>query len=299
VRQLLQVLTGEPTCSIFRTDIKSYFESVPFADIILRLESDGLRNNAAIAHLRNLNSLLLNMHSYSGLPRGLALSSTIAEYALHTFDRDVFNRDSVLYYTRYVDDICIVHFDEPQLFQSFVETTLPFGLKLNATKTQSLALPSTAQLEFLGYRIALTQPLKVAIATTKIGKAKKRIVLSLKEFVRNKNFNLLLDRLRFLSCSTRMNKVGRKTPVYTGFRHVYRLCDPQAITAQLREVDAFFHGILNSKRFSLGRSLRAILTDEQAMLLQRVSFEKNYSSHVSFKGKPTTIDKLRRAWQYE
>src|ERR1039458_2632879 len=58
VKQLLQVLAGETKCNIFRTDIKSYFESVPFAEIISRLESDGLRNNSALTHLKNLNSLL-------------------------------------------------------------------------------------------------------------------------------------------------------------------------------------------------------------------------------------------------
>lgn len=299
VKQLLQVLGGEPQCSIFRTDIKSYFESVPFATIISRLESDGLRNNCAITHLKNLNTLLVKNHNYSGLPRGLALSSTLADYELHNFDRDVFNCDSVVYYTRYVDDICIVHFDEAQAVQSVVEKNLPDGLKLNETKTQKLELPSTASLEFLGYRISLGLPQKVSIAQSKIGRAKKRIVLSLKEFVLEKNFDLLLDRLRFLSCSTRMNKVGRKIPVCTGYRHVYRLCNVEAITEQLKDLDTFLHGILNSKRFSLGRSLRCLLTAEQQKQLRTLSFEKNYASNLSFTVEPKKISAIKRAWKYE
>jgi hypothetical protein len=299
VKQLLQLLSGETKCSIFRTDIESYFESVPFAEIISRLESDGLRNNCALTHLRNLNSLLLEKHSCSGLPRGLALSSTLADYALQKFDRDIFNCDSVVYYTRYVDDICIVHFDDAQAIQSLVENDLPLNLKLNQAKTRKLELPSAGSLEFLGYRISLNHPQSVSIADSKIGKAKKRIVLSLKVFLRDKNFDLLFARLRFLSCSTRMKKVGRKMPVFTGYRHVYRLCDEDAVSKQLKNLDAFLHGIVNSKNFSLGRSLQGLLTAQQKDQLRTLSFEKHYANNVTFTVKPKRISAIKRAWRYE
>ena len=299
VKQLLQVLSGETKCRIFRTDIKSYFETVPFAEIIARLENDGLRNNCALAHLKNLNSFLITNHSCSGLPRGLALSSTLADYALQKFDRDIFNCDSVVYYTRYVDDICIVHFDDAQAIQSLVENDLPFNLKLNQAKTQKLELPSPGSLEFLGYRILLNHPLSVSIADGKIGKAKKRIVLSLKEFLRDKDFDLLFSRLRFLSCSTRMKKVGRKRPVLIGYRHVYRLCNEDAISKQLKNLDAFLHGIVNSKRFSLGRSLQGLLTAPQKEQLRTLSFEKHYASHLTFTVKPRQISAIKGAWRYE
>jgi hypothetical protein len=299
VKQLLQILSGETKCSIFRTDIKSYFESVALAEIISRLESDGLRNNCALTHLKNLNSLLLKDHNYSGLPRGLALSSTLADYALQHFDRNIFNCDSVVYYTRYVDDICIVHFDDGQAIQSLVEKDLPFNLKLNQGKTQKLEMPSTEALEFLGYRIALNQPLVVTIADSKIGKAKKRIVLSLKEFLRDKDFELLLARLRFLSCSIRMKKVGRKIHVCTGYRHVYRLCNEDAIIKQLESLDAFLHGIIQSKRFSLGRAIRGLLTAEQNKQLRTLSFEKNYVRSLTFKVQAKRIAAVKRAWRYE
>jgi hypothetical protein len=299
VRQLLQVLSGETKCSVFRTDITSYFESIPFAEIISNMESDGFRNNSAITYLKNLNAFLLQGHTYSGLPRGLALSSTIADYALQRFDRDVFNSDSVVYYTRYVDDICIVHFGNPQAIQTFVENTLPFKLRLNGRKTQHLTLPSRDSLEFLGYRISLAQPQEVSIAAGKIGKAKKRIVLSLKAYIADKDFTLLLHRLRFLSCSTRMSKVGRKTPVCTGYRHVYRLCHPGVIAKQLKDLDTFLHGIVNSKRYSLGRLLRGQLTSEQRQLLRTVSFEKNYLSKLAFTMTPKRISTIKQAWKYE
>lgn len=299
MKQLLQVLSGETNCNIFRTDIQSYFESVSFAEIISGLEIDGLRNNCALAHLRNLNSVLLERHNCRGLPRGLALSSTLADYALQGFDRNIFNSDSVVYYTRYVDDICILHFDEPEVIHSLVEQNLPFNLQLNAGKTQKLVLPSTDSLEFLGYRIQLNHPQSVSIADTKIGKTKKRIVLSLKAFVGDKDFDLLLARLRFLACSTRMKKVGRKTLVYTGYRHVYRLCGEEAVAEQLKKLDCFLHGIINSKRFALGRSLKCTLNTQQRQQLRTLSFEKHYASSLTFTLNPKSISAIKRAWQYE
>jgi len=299
VKQLLQVLRGETKCNIFRTDIKSYFESVPFAEIIGRLETDGLRNNCALTHLKNLNSFLVQHHLFSGLPRGLALSSTLADYALQGFDRDIFNCDSVVYYTRYVDDICIVHFTDHQVIEKLIEQNLPYSLKLNQDKTQMLELPSAKHLEFLGYRIELNHARGVSIADNKIGKAKKRIVLSLRAFLHDHDFDLLFDRLRFLSCSTRIKKVNRKMPVFIGYRHVYRLCENDAIVKQLKNLDAFMHGIINSKRFVLGRSLRAILNDEQRKQLHTISFEKYYGSKLTFTIKPKRISDIKRAWQYE
>jgi hypothetical protein len=109
IRQLLHVLDTEPKCNVFRTDIRSFFESIPFSELIAKLAADGFRNNSALRHLSNLNTHLISNYKFHGLPRGLAISSTLSDYALFEFDQAIFNLDSVVYYTRYVDDICIVH----------------------------------------------------------------------------------------------------------------------------------------------------------------------------------------------
>ena len=96
-----------------------------------------------------------------------------------------------------------------------------------------------------------------------------------------------------------MKKVGRSTPVYTGYRHVYRLCNNDAITKQLKGLDAFLHGIINSRRFALGRSLQGILSDEQRQALRSVSFEKCYASNLTAPIKPRRISEIKQAWQYE
>ncbi len=299
VKQLLHILRGESKCRILRTDIEAYFESIPFARIISQLEEDGFRNNCALSHLKHLNAILIRDYGLSGLPRGLALSSTIAHYTLQPFDQKLLNNDAVIYYTRYVDDICIVHVDDPQSIQTSIQEALPRGLKLNKSKTQALELPSANTLHFLGYSIWLERPHKVSIADNKLAKAKKRIVLSLKGFLRDKDFKLLLDRLRFLSCSTRMDKVGRKVPVCTGYRHVYRRCDDETASEQLKSLDSFLHGILNSKRYSLGRALRQLLTTEQAQLLRTPSFQKHYAGRLTFKVEPRRLSAIKRAWKYE
>jgi hypothetical protein len=235
VRQLLHVLAAEREGNVFRTDIKSFFESVPFGEVIAKLEADGLRNNCAIAQLKSLNAYLIETHAYTGLPRGLAISSTLADYALYDFDLAICNRPSVVYSTRYVDDICIVHFEKPADLEVFCKGAIPLSLTLNPSKTKHVQIPSNDRLEFLGYSISLKQPQEVRVAAGKIAKTKRRIARSLQLFAQDKDFALFYDRLRFLSCCIRMSKAGRRAPVYTGYRHVYRFCTETDICAQLTD----------------------------------------------------------------
>jgi hypothetical protein len=257
-----------------------------------------VRNNSVLGHLTNLNQYLELKHGVRGLPRGLALSSTLAEYALYDFDQEIFNLESVVYYTRYVDDICIVHSKDPAQFKSIVEQKVPFELKLNLEKTQNLCIPSSNALEFLGYSITLEKPQRISVSKTKISRAKERLISSLRDFYVNKDFDLLLDRLRFLSCSVRISKAGRKVPVYSGFRHVYRFCTRELALGQMRQLDSFLHGILWSKRYSLGAKIQSLLTDDQKRLLKTVSFEKNYGGKASFVMRPDRMKKIKQAWHY-
>jgi hypothetical protein len=303
IRQLLTILETEPNYNILRIDIQSFFESVEFEQVINRLETEGFRNRSTIDHLRGINHHLRSRHAYQGLPRGLAISSTLADYILQNIDQTLSARSSTIYYTRYVDDVCIVHIAEnKQLCSEIAMWLREVGLKLNSSKTLMLDQDSKDALTFLGYSIRLSNPVAVSIAPSKIAKAKRRIAQTLQAFATSTSSTAFIDfrdRLRLLSSVVELSKIDRLTPVFSGFRHVYNACTPKEIEAQLSELDAFLQGIINSRRYKLGRLVRTRMTAAQHAQIVKISFRSGYTRKIVARFRPDRISDLKEAWRYE
>lgn len=303
VRQLIKVIESEPEYKILRADIESFFESVNFKQVIDRLESENFRNHSTIAHLRSINSHLQSRFGYHGLPRGLAISSTLADYAIQEVDVQFSANQSTIYYARYVDDICVIHLGDNRALRSqLVALLAKQGLGLNQSKTLLLQPPYANPLEFLGYSINLAPGNEVSISDKKILKAKRRIALTLRAFAADTGptaYAIFRDRLRFLSSVVELNRVDRSTPVFSGFRHVYRECTPNVLEAQLTKLDRFLHSIINSRRYRLGIHIRARLTPIQLRQIRKLSFRSGYSRKIVARFKPDRIALLTKAWRYE
>jgi len=299
IRQLISILETENKSRVHKTDITSFFESIDFAFIIGKLEAEGFRNHSALCYLRSLNRQLMDRFQYPGLPRGLSISSTLADYILHDFDKAIINQHRVVYFSRYVDDICIIHFEEVAKLQETIGKLLPAGLQFNKRKTSNFDYPSCNSLCFLGYAIALNKPISVSIAPSKIGKAKKRIILSLRHFLKERNFESLYNRLLFLSATVQMKKAGRHAKVCCGYRHVYRFCTPELVIKQMTELDGFFHGVLTSRRFSLAKQITAALTPAEMEKLRTISFKRTFENKITYFLGKERIAHVKKAWQYE
>ena len=299
VEQLVSVLQSERGRKVFKADIAGFFESVDFCKLIDKVEIEGLRNNSTISYLRSLNKQLIDRFDYRGLPRGLSISSTLADYFLHDFDQASLNIDGAIYCCRYVDDICVVHHSDSLKIEKCIEGLLPGGLKLNPRKTVHVEDRGIEKFSFLGYLINLDKGITREIAPSKIGKVKKRLILSLREFVVTRDFSLLYLRLLFLSSTIRMEIAGRSTPVYSGFRHVYRHCTPRLITRQMVELDGFLQAQLTSQRFWLSRMTRSILKPTQLQTLRRVSFFRSYKERVTYPLSRDRVSRVKGAWKYE
>jgi len=84
VGQLLHVVRTEPKAFIARTDIKRFYESVCFEDLVSRLEKAGFSNQSAIKHLKSFVNKGKE-HSCNGLLRGISFSSLLADFAMNEF----------------------------------------------------------------------------------------------------------------------------------------------------------------------------------------------------------------------
>jgi len=298
VQQIINTLKSEKNGFIFRTDISDFFESINLMDVIEDLRREGFSNSTVLHHLLAIGKFMLKQ-GYHGLPRGLPISSTLSEYYLYRFDKEIPNRiPSSSYYCRYVDDIFIFYYDQSVDPQKEIQRILPKGLSLNEKKTNKRKIGDTGDVEFLGYSISLDGARTIKVAKSKVGKTKKRLILAFKSYLRDRDYRLLLERLRFLSSTTVIKKAGRVKPVLSGFRHVYALCTPDVLEAQMKELDTFKQSVIYSKRYFLGRNIRNILSQSKLETIKSISFHGGFTNNITQHLSRENISKIKAAWRY-
>lgn len=296
VNQLLSVIRTEKKASIVRTDIKRFYESVCFEQIISKLEKTGFDNQSTIKHLKSFANKG-SKHSCNGLLRGISFSSLLADFALNDFDSNVKLIPSCCYYCRYVDDILVVTTNDKIDIIDEIKNILPSGLQLNPEKTEPKKIIGDNEfIEFLGYSISLSNYKNVRIAESKINRAKKRIALSFEKFFSEKNFDKLYNRIQFLSTNTIMKMYSRSKPLTIGYKYAYPLCDENEALRQMIELDKFLHGYLNSKYYYKSILLNGILDKNEKIALSRLSFYQGYIKRITKRRSAKEISEIKKAW---
>jgi hypothetical protein len=206
VNQLKNILEDKfPKC-IIKTDIKSFFESIPNDRIISQLQKDNLLSPKSKELVKNIIKEFkktASVNDKKGIPRGIGISAYLAEYYMRKVDEKVKNLPDILYYARYVDDIVIIFIPKsennfPDYF-SMVKEIIEndFSLKINYKKTQivnqnknNLTLTtfksrgssyqkntknstSSVAINYLGYAFILAKKLQISITKSKIDRYKK------------------------------------------------------------------------------------------------------------------------------
>ena len=115
----LKILLNEDKCSryIIRTDVCDCFESIPHNKLFEYLEGNSLLDVKSRSLLRGLirkefetkNLRPVIGSPETGIPRGCAISSLLAELYLSKIDEEIKNKlPGIVFMARYVDDIIIV-----------------------------------------------------------------------------------------------------------------------------------------------------------------------------------------------
>lgn len=300
IRQISNIIKAEQEESyIFRTDIRSFFEKLPFSIIVEQLFGDNLITNITYNHLGNIDKET-SAKGTKGLPRGLCISSSLSEYALSNFDYKMFGLESSIYYARYVDDIVLLTSYEIDNIEKKVEDLLPFELRLNEKKTSYEPIGKGGTIEYLGYSFDLSDISKIKMSERKTNRIKKRIVLSLRCYIYgDEDFLLLIDRLRFLSGNTLLIMANRAKPITVGIRYQYQFCSDIEITKQLNEIDTFFKKILFSKKYYLSKQLSRKIKKKKKKELLKISFKSGFENKITHSLSRQRIAKVKRAWKYE
>jgi len=307
---------------LYRLDVKSFYESFSQEDILARITS--LPNLSPISkrHLKTLLSYFSALGG-TGIPRGMAISAVLADLMMSQFDTQVSRNPFVYFYGRYVDDIVALTnaTEQPDEFLRQLTKELPTGLRLNSAKQQMLTIPAEVKMvdkqispncvvEYLGYRFTVFDPLKqkstkrsiyrdvhVDIATSKLKRIKTRIARSFLDFSKSRNFQLLHERIKFLTTnfSVQDKNSGRKR--LAGIHHSYPQLTPEAKT--LDELDQYLRTAVLSKTGRVFGLSAPHLSNQQKRQLLRYSFRRGHTEQILSHFSGQKISEIQKCWNYE
>ena len=213
IRRIYYLLADGFPKIVIRTDIKSFYESIPQDRLLEKIENNIL--------LSPFSKKLIRKSFYEfetkkdpqkiplkrGVPRGIGISAYLSELYMRDIDNEIKNIQDLTYYARYVDDIIMVF--TPKTFSSkgdylckVREIIIKNQLELNEgqngkeSKTIEIELFDNIafkeSLIFLGYKFLLENKesidnkekkgysfsIKIELSDKKIEKYKKRLIKS-------------------------------------------------------------------------------------------------------------------------
>ena len=321
--KLRLLLTEGVPFRIYRLDIKSFYESFQSNHVISTINEINNLNPQSKKLLQNL----FNHHAAlggNGIPRGLSLSATLSDLLMQPFDHQMQSNDEIFFYSRYVDDIIVVTSSREDVgeFVRSIKNSLPPGLTLNTTKKQivgatdkvtppkpSEPITQLFDFDYLGYSFTVKEPKKeqnkppgsyhrsviVDIAKKKITRFKTRISRSFLEFSRTNDWELLKDRIKFLTKNFSVYNVKAGGKKMAGIFHSYPLVSDDA--KGLKILDNFLRNAILSKNGRISSLSSPKLTTQQKKELLAQSFAKGHleKNYVHFSG--TRFEQIQKCWK--
>ncbi|MCP1774736.1 antiviral reverse transcriptase Drt3a [Bradyrhizobium japonicum] len=316
VRRLTTVLQEGVPHRIYKFDIKAFFESVDTKTLFERVANiPSMPRNAALVLLNYLNEL--RSRGIVGLPRGVPLSATLSEFALHRFDRELSLLPEIYFHARYVDDIVVVTSarENPRDFVRKIRRLLaPLGLELNYKKTKTIDIPVQSKsdgktilgkFDYLGYAFSVHETARnsnqkyfrdvdVTIASTKIDRLKARLCCSIAVFLGDGDIGRLERRLQLLTGNYNVRDFVRNRSRNTGLYCNYRRVNSHTALAEL---DAFLRSLLIGTRSQLSKRLSAKVSLDIRKSLLKFSFERSFRQRTFYNFSQMELADLRRCWR--
>jgi hypothetical protein len=255
VSQVKTLLQDSGDYAVLRLDIEKCYESMDFEKIIDKLNNDMI---LAPSCMRLLHSILkyCKATGIKGLPRGLAISPTLAELYLEPIDKFIKQFEGVVYYTRYVDDLFILvdRNIEYRLFEQLKTelSNITLTLNDNSEEKKYIGPSQNANFNYLGYSFKVTPTRKkpnkveVTISPAKLSKIKQKIAKSLHDYSKTSDIRLLQQRLNYLAVIKEIKK-SKNGVLLGGIAYNYRYVSDQFNC--LKALDGFLFQMIKSPRY--------------------------------------------------
>ena len=306
-------------CRIYKLDIKSFYENVCITEILKNLDSDSGFSRSSFAILETFFEEL-KQQQVAGLPRGVALSATLAEFVMRTFDENAISNSDVFYYARFVDDIFIITSsrENPANFLKELKKNLPSGLQYNARKTKHYELlerpakkteapAEQIEFNFLGYNFNVHQRQKndlgtkrnvhIDISQSKTNKIKTKVIRSFIQFCRDGDWDDLIGRLKLLTGNYVIFDHARGIRRKAGIYYNYQMVDVSS-SISLPQLDNFLKSFVLSKQGKLCSELRLNLNDSQRRTILKLSFVRGFRNRDFYHFTATDLVRLMGCWKY-
>lgn len=298
--------------TIIRLDIKKFYQSVDTKKL-LDCAASGTKTTYALR--RNLQHFLTwSQNNVSGVPTGVSLSSSLAEYYMtERLDARSISLPGVHFYRRYVDDIIMVcssrrHYRE---YIEDLEALLPSELEFNsaADKRDVLEIHTPDQhgrFNYLGYNFSISRKLTsnksgyrsvcLDIAPSKITKRKSRFVHALLQFLKDGSESDLRRRFLLLNSGFTFWDAKRDRKMSAGLCNTYSEIDhPSKSLADLRN---FYRASMLNKRFQLYHRLRlSHLSKCTRSTIISLDVQKHVQNKKHFNFSPDELQHLSSCWK--
>lgn len=226
VSLLINLIEDEFPKIIIRTDIKSFYESIPQDKVIQKIKKDNLLSIKTQRFIREIlkgyNLVTGQTKDCKGVPRGVGVSAYLSELYMRVIDNRIKELPDLVFYARYVDDIIAVFTPEkeeknlPKKYKDKIKAiieenhllineskTIPINL-IQGLKSIELNDSSCRPIEFLGYKIGSKKiekektdgsgietkyVLSVEMTNNKLNRYKQKIKLAYDDFKNKKASN--------------------------------------------------------------------------------------------------------------
>lgn len=313
IRELRQILADSSPYRVYKLDLSGFFESIN--NEYLNFVIDNLDTTAQTKEITKKIIADYNRNFNQGLPRGVEISPILSEMVLRDFDRSALSNENIFYYSRFVDDILIVtsSLECEKEFISGLRSKLPKGLMFNHIKKSVKNIKKHCEsnkdecFDHLGYKITILKSntscskakkqfrkISVDISDKKTEKISGKIIKSFYSYSKNNDFDLLVDRLTFLSTNRNIIEKHSNKTVVTGIYYSHR--EASFESANIKKLDNLLKMLVLSPKGRVSGVLRT-LTKHQKHRLLRISFRSGFRDRIFKRYNPSRLTEIIKIWK--
>lgn len=294
VKQIKTLLNENFDMWVVRLDVRHFYESIDRDVIFNKLVEDARLSNTTLDLLHTLFKNPIVALS-TGLPRGLGISAVLSELRMKYFDLSLRRVEGVYYYARFVDDIivfCSSRRSADMVMETAKAELYKLGLTLNDKKSYIWESTKSNNLVYLGYAFnKVGKSLDIAIAEKKIKKIKTKLTKAFVRFAKDRNFNLLKMRVKFLTGNFTIYREDTLLPIKVGIYFNYKMATNMT---GVNDLDRFYQRLLHCQRGRLGS--RLMLAKDKLRDLEKYSFRFGFEHHVNHHFTKEQLNTITNCW---
>ncbi|MGF6648336.1 antiviral reverse transcriptase Drt3a [Paraburkholderia sp. GAS82] len=328
IKNLVGTLKEGAPYNVFRFDIETFYEKIDREKLLVQLLNDGLCSRLTVSlifeHFTQLKKQ--NIH---GLPRGLGISATLSEFALHGFDRAIREESEIFFYGRFVDDIVLVTSPDFKKADAvaLLDKNIFSGLQIHkkGKKISDLHAPKAVDsknhviskhhdFEYLGYQFRVFEKnrprdsilgiskrhVEIDICSDKVEKISSRLISSFTSYLGGagdaRSFSLLENRVKALTGNFVIHDPVTSISIKTGIYYNYHEKNVRD-NCSLIILDALLRGLLFSSTHKLSQRIQSKLDLSKRRKLVGYTFASGFYKRRLHRFTNEELKKLKEVWK--